>query len=277
MVDREPVATSADPIAMVLGLGLLLERLGLPGELAASRRLLKRSEVLGEAGRAAQMAAGQRRAEATRELLAGDGEVDTEALAVVVRETDVWLAFTPGDPKPAPAMGVLMDAARMARGHAGAMLTASAPGIYPKLQRVAAETVAATAALPKLPAAIWSAPDPALVAVREGHAETLKQMWVLSDRYDDCHRAGRICRQTGGLGAQTLLDAAPDAIGFALANWQKAAAEMDELRQVRPPLRLRFMIDRGWEPGLWLAADLQRAEAARQKRKPGVLAGLLGR
>ncbi len=175
MVDREPVATSADPIAMVLGLGLLLERLGLPGELAASRRLLKRSEVLGEAGRAAQMAAGQRRAEATRELLAGDGEVDTEALAVVVRETDVWLAFTPGDPKPAPAMGVLMDAARMARGHAGAMLTASAPGIYPKLQRVAAETVAATAALPKLPAAIWSAPDPALVAVREGHAETLSR------------------------------------------------------------------------------------------------------
>jgi hypothetical protein len=273
MASPTPGPVRADPVGQVRALFSLCEKLGLRDELAASRRLLARGEELGAAARAAQARARERYRQ-TVESLFTQQDIDTDAIAQVLVETAPWLDANLQGPAPYASSGMttMMEAAKQTHGRAGAMLQADAPGIYAKLQKVAAGAVAATAALPELPRSVWSSPQPAAVAVREGHGETMKRLWEESDRFDTCHQAGRICRSSGGLGTQAMLDNAPEPLGFTVRNWQKAGGELQDFKLIRAPLRLRWMVDRGWEPGLWLRDDLRQAE---QQRRGSRLRALL--
>ena len=60
-------------------------------------------------------------------------------------------------------------------------------------------------------------------------------------------------------------------LGYAYRQWPKAIEGEQELRRLHPALRLRYAIDHGWQPGLYLAEDLVLPEPPPQGRR-GVFA-----
>jgi hypothetical protein len=256
-----------DPAGQVSVLATMCAELGIHGVLKGSQLRLKRSQELGTEALAEQAAQLRRWAVARDARMRGD--LDAAGFAAAWREAQPWLnPAGPGGPA-APLMSANVELGREARGRAGAMLAAEASGIYNRLQRVAAEAVAATGALPKLPKQVWGSQQPDMVAVREGAGDIMRDLWRWSDRFDKVHEAARICRASGGLGAQAqLLDGAPEPLAFTCRNWPKAAAEVHELKPIRPPLKLRWMIDRGWQPGLWARDDLAGVEQEQRRPTP---------
>lgn len=118
----------------------------------------------------------------------------------------------------------------------------------------------------------WSSPDPASQAAMDGYEASWAVMVREQDRFALVHQLGQVIRSMGGLGASALLpDGAPD-WGYAYRQWPKAIEGERELKRLRPALRLRYAVDHGWEPGLWLAADLVRPEPQVARRG---LVGLL--
>jgi hypothetical protein len=63
-------------------------------------------------------------------------------------------------------------------------------------------------------------------------------------------------------------------LGYAYRQWPKAIEGEQELRRLHPALRLRYAIDHGWQPGLYLAEDLVLPEPPPQGRR-GVFAFLV--
>jgi hypothetical protein len=56
-------------------------------------------------------------------------------------------------------------------------------------------------------------------------------------------------------------------LGVCLRQWPKAIEGEQELRLLHPALRLRYAIDHGWRPGLYLAEDLVLSEPPPQGRR----------
>jgi hypothetical protein len=271
MAERRTGPQHVDSVGQIQALVQLCEKLGLPDELAASRRLLDRSEQLGADARSAKADAQKRFQQAYRRLVSG--ELDAAAFGLELVPLLPWLDGEPDmanmKPNPALAAAVVTNAARERRSSAVQMLAAEAPGIHAKLRSIAEETVVATGEVaPGLPRAAWSAPDPSAVVAREGQAAVLRVLWELSARFDDMHAAARICRDSGGLGAEAMLPTAPEPLGFTVLNYRKALEDMPKFKAVKPPLKLAWMVREGWRPGLWTASDHRQAE---QQPEPSLL------
>ena len=56
-------------------------------------------------------------------------------------------------------------------------------------------------------------------------------------------------------------------LGVCLRQWPKAIEGEQELRRLYPAPRLRYAIDHGWQPGLYLAEDLVLSEPPPQARR----------
>ena len=93
--------------------------------------------------------------------------------------------------------------------------------------------------------------------MKAGLETTWATLQRAQDRFFLVHQLGGLIRSMGSLGASALLpDGAPDAFGFAYRQWAKAMEGEQERKRLHPTLHLCYAIDRGWEPGLWLAEDL---------------------
>ena len=268
----DPVTTDAgQQVRMAIA---LCDRLDLADALTASRRFLERERQLGEAIRRAQTTARQQHGEAMRALVMGDGPVDADVVVAVLADTDPWLNVEAspldGSAFPAPAVALLREAQRTARGHAYAVAAADSSGLYQRLQRVAAESVSIVARQPGVSRRTWGSPDPARQAMLDGYEVAWGVMTREQERFSLLHQLGSVLRGMGGLGASALLPGGAPAWGYAYRQWAKAMEGEQELKRLHPTLRLRFAIDHDWQPGLYLRDDLVIPEPEQGRR------GLLG-
>jgi hypothetical protein len=267
--------SSVDAQALVRGLAGVLAGLGLPDALAGSRRLLERADQLAAASWEAQRVAASTRAAALDGLVRGRGEVDLAELTDAVGQVSPWLTVDGAGAHEGPLVWTLALAARTCRAHAQQVLAAESGGVYARLQRLAAEVVAEVAALAPIDSQTWASPAPAARLIRAGREADWTTLLRTSDRFSEIHRAAKVLRGTGGLGAQALPPAgAIEPVCWELRNWREAQNRLPELRRIQPALRLLHCIRERWEPGLWTRDDLDRpAEAP----KRGLLAALTGR
>jgi hypothetical protein len=93
--------------------------------------------------------------------------------------------------------------------------------------------------------------------MREGQEAVWATLVRAQDRFALVHQLAAVVREMGGLGAHALLQTAP-IWGYVYRQWGKV--DEQELRRMHPALRLRYAVDHGWEPGLWLAEDLVQPE-----------------
>jgi hypothetical protein len=272
----EPVRVSrwdrGDGEGAIVSLVKALDDAGLPGELARSRELLDQAERLGEAARAAKMAAVERLARADEALAA------TADMATYGQELGAVGPYLDDD---AAAMVGAMRQVHRTRANAVQTAMAEASGIYQRLQVVAREVVGHTAALPSLPRQAWAASSTAAAsqaAIEAGYGRSWEDLVLLGVRWDSIHAAAALVRETGALSAQLMFPAGcPTAIGVMFLNWEPAVEAVRELRHLPGPLRIRGAVDRDLKPGLYLRDDHERAAAEKPKRPLEVLAGWVGR
>jgi hypothetical protein len=235
-----------------------------PKVFAASRRLLARAEELDEQVRRGRVEATHQREQLQRDLMAEP--VDPARLLEVLASTTPWRITRPGDPESAPAVAFVAEVVRATRGQAAAAAQAESTGLYRRLQLEAAGVVEATKAAGKLPGKLWNTPDPTHEAMREGVEATWAKLSRAQDRFALIHQLAALLRSMGAFGAQALLPGGAPAWGFAYRQWAKAIEGEQELRHLHPALRLRYAVDHGWEPGLWLADDLVVPEPTTARR-----------
>jgi hypothetical protein len=262
-----------DGAAAIRALDGALVKAGLPGRLVPALRLLDRAEALASSARVAKEQAAARMEQATKALLA-DGPVDAPAYTRVILEAGPWL-----DDQAAGMVGV-MQASQRVQANATQTAFALVPAVYRELQGVCAEVVAEVAAVPTLPAGVWSAATSGLAstaAIRAGREEAWAQLVRLGIRWDDIHAAAELLRESGMLAGELLFPAGcPERLGTLFLNWQPALeGGLEQVRRLPAPLRVRAAVDRSWKPGLWLKADHDRERAAAAPR-PGLLARLVG-
>jgi hypothetical protein len=126
------------------------------------------------------------------------------------------------------------------------------------LQELATKVVARTASLPALPQRVWTAREQAgTVAIQAGHELEWARLVGEATRFEKIHQAAAILRQSGGLPVMVFPDGCPTGLGVLYLNWRPVLDGIAELKQHVGPLRLRFAVDRGWRPGLWVPADHQ--------------------
>jgi hypothetical protein len=238
----------AQRVAVVVG---LFERLGHPQVLRASREALARADELAVADRSGRAAATQRLHAAHAELLAGRLEVDGYVAAVMAAQA--WMDSENGV---APATAMLTLAQRDLHARAASLIPAETPALYRLAQQECSSAVDKTRALPPLPQPVWSAADPAAVAPELGAEQILLELGREQARFALCHEIGSVLRRAGGLGAQQLPGAVPESHGFAFRQWWLAVEGEEEIRRLRPALRLRWACDKGWGPALLQAADV---------------------
>jgi hypothetical protein len=270
LVSAAPATNAGDPATRVRVLSALLEELGITGALTASRRLLDREVELSAQAREAKLQATRRWAEHRERLFRG--EVGAQETAQVLIEVGPWLDNGPDGKGAAVGMTAMVEVAREARVRAGAMLEGEADPIYHRLQELAGQVVARTAALPALPKQVWAAGDQAsTVAIQAGHDLAWAQLVGEATRFDKIHRAAAILRQSGGLPVMVFPRGCPDGLGHVYRNWEPALEGLAELKRHPGPLRLRFAVERQWRPGLWLPSDHETREVERPRRPFGWL------
>jgi hypothetical protein len=260
-----------------------LDRAGLPGQLQASLRLLDQAEALGDLARRGKDAARERLDQATTALVAG-GPVDVDAYAATLVETSAWLDDTDVQAgRAAAAMAGLMNAVQRTNANAVQVAMAEASGIYQRLQGICADVVAEIAAVPPLPARVWSAATSGQAgeaAIQAGHELGWSTLVKAGGRFDSVHAAGALLRETGGFAAElNFPGGCPTRIGVMFLNWEAAAQDLAQVQRLPGPLRVKAAADRQWAPGLYLASDHVRAAAEAPKKRglAAVAAGWVGR
>jgi hypothetical protein len=240
----------------------LADNLGLGDVFTAARRLLKRSHDLGQQGREAQARAQVQRGQLLARLIDQTGPLDPAEVLEVLADTGPWITTITGAEGvvigAAPAMDLVMEAARNCRGRAAQAVLAESPGLYTRLQRLAGECVQITVAQPEPPSSVWGGGTGAAQrAMVGGYERAWGELARAADRFGRIHELGGYLRRMGALGQQAQLDLG-EPWGWTYLEWEKAAASEHELRSVPPVLRLRYAAAHGWQPGLWLRADHER-------------------
>jgi hypothetical protein len=159
----------------------------------------------------------------------------------------------------------VMQACHQVRGNATATTFAMAPGLHAELAEVCREIVAECAAVPTLPAAIWSATsggEASTLAVRANREADWAKLTRCGDKWDSVHEAAALLRETGVFQGE-LLFAGPTSICVQFRNWPAALDGLPAVRRLPGPLRLRAAVDRDWLPGLYLASDAAVEEKPR--------------
>lgn len=247
-----PKRWDGDRGASIRALVGALDRAGLPDQLQASLRLLDRATELSEAARQAKTAAAERLARANVQLTS-DGPIDVEAYGRVLAEVAVWV-----DENSAAPVGV-MAAVERVRANAAAIAAAESTGTYRRLQDIAHEVVTRAGNAPALPKSVWAASGTAkasTAAIQGGAGRVWEDLVLCATKFQAVHEAGLLLRETDGFPMQLWPAGAPEGVAVVWRNWRAALLQHEELRHMPGPLRLRAAIDRGLEPGLWLASDL---------------------
>jgi hypothetical protein len=131
-----------------------------------------------------------------------------------------------------------------------------------------------------LPRECWTATSSgqaSTLAIRAGLESAWSSLVRLGDRWDTIHAAALLLRETGVFQQDLMYpDGCPTDLGLLFLNWQPAVEQLPQVRRLPPPLRVRGAHDRGFRPGLYLAADhvADRARAAEPRRS--LLARLAG-
>jgi hypothetical protein len=271
VAEQLAVTDAAQQVRLLLGFA---ERLELPRAFLRSQELMERSEHLGQVVRDGQVKARQVQAEGMRRLVQGPAPIALSDVTSIVHEVDCWLDADVSAGRVARAVDLAMAAARMARGQAFRAAVAESSGFYAKLQKLAAATVAETAALPALPRQLLSTPDPAGLMIRSGRGGDWAVMVMGQERFELIAEAGKAVRALGGLGAQGLLNGPPH-LAFNYKRWDRAMAGRDEWLRLEPGLRLRYAIDHKWEPGLWLSSDVPERPVVSEPPRRGMLEFLI--
>jgi len=267
------------PSAIINRLTTRLEAVGLPDELAASRRLVARAEKVREAVRDGQAAA-RERLEAARARLLGAEVVDSAEFATVLMETGPWLDADIPNGRGAVAVSGLMQIASELDGRSLAMVNAEASGAFGHLQTKAAELAAEIKGAPRLPDKVWSAPkdQAGKIAIESNCELTWATLTRATAKWLNILEVAYLLLDSGGLGAvQVYPNGCPADVGLRYLNWVPVdAGGGQELRRLPDELQLRGAIDRGYQPGIWLPADHVRAAAEVPEPKRGPLQLLAG-
>jgi hypothetical protein len=104
------------------------------------------------------------------------------------------------------------------------------------------------------------------VAIRQGREGDWAALTRCGDKWDACHAAAGLLRETGVFQAE-LNFASPSSIAVQFPDAAAGFGGLDAVRRLPGPLRLRASIDKGWRPGLYLASDAA-AEEAPESRVP---------
>jgi hypothetical protein len=251
-------SAGTDPAGRVTVLHGLFSRLGHPDVLSRSRADLQRADELGLESRQRVGQARARWSEADAAFLAGTTTI--EEYDAALQQAERWFDPDPaglGDGGVAPAVAALNRKQRDLNARAATLLPAESPGLYQLAQREARAAVEATAAAGKLPASCWGSPDPAAVAMEHGAEQVFVELQRQQQKFALCHQIGGLLRRVGGLGASAMLPGGvPEVHGFAFRRWDLAMEGDRALRLLKPALRLRYSLDHGWLPGLYLAGDI---------------------
>jgi hypothetical protein len=251
-VDAGGQATHAIALADNLGLDVF----------RPARRLLKRSDELGQQVREAQARAQVQRGQLLQRLIGGAGPVDQGEVVSLIGDTGPWITTITGAEGvvigAAPAVDLVMEAARNCRGRAAQAVLAESGAVYARLQQDAAECVQITVAQPEPPSSVWGGGTGAAQrAMVGGYERAWGELARAADRFGRIHELGSYLRRMGALGQQAQLDLG-EPWGWTYLEWERAAGGEVELRSVPPVLRLRYAAAHGWLPGLWLRADHER-------------------
>jgi hypothetical protein len=266
----------SEPASRVRVLYGWLAELGMATALSASRTLLERADQLEAEARAGVTASQARYDAAYKGVVAGT--VTPAELARTLAAEAPWLDADVAGGRAAVAMVALQQAGQDMRAQAAALLEGEGSGLYGRLQAIARDVVREVAALPPLAPAVWSAAtDPGTAAVRAGQGETWADLLRAADKFSKVHQAGALLRRFGGLGAQAMPPGAAPDLAFLYRAWWVALERLDEVRRLKPPLRLPFGVREGLQPGLWLASELQGDVPDEPEPGRGLLDRLRGR
>ena len=238
-----------NPEGAIHSLDDALAKAGLPGELSPALKVLERVGQLIDAGRAERDRAHAKLEEATRALVAPDGEIDLDAYAAVLRECEPWIS---DDAAGSTGVG---DAARQVRVRAVMTVFGMASGLHQKLRNRCRDVVAVIAGIPDPPADVSQAQTVAAAStlmIRHGREQDWAKFVRLNDQWLAIHAAGRLLRESGQFESELHFNGAPTELGLMYLNWEGAVGK-EELRQLPGPFHVRRAHDLGWKPGFVVA------------------------
>jgi hypothetical protein len=243
--------------------------------LASAEALAARASQLRSEAFAASQTAGQRRQSALATLGRDQAASLAEAVAQWAAQGP-WLDALPGQSP--PALDVAEQGARLLEGGIVSQIAGRASQIFVLVQRKAAELVDEVAALPKFADRVWIGGDPSAALAR---IPEHRSSWGVLESADldflRCHEVADSVRDFIGYNADRLPDGAPRLALWA-RNW-RAALHDETYPKLRHPLRLRYAIEKNFQPGLWRPDDIKTLPADRtfggRLRNTGSAVGIL--
>ena len=231
----------------------LLDQLDVPETLADVSGLLAREGEINGLGARMQASAQQRVRDARQAALtADDPEAALEDLGYALTAVEQWTPAGPG--RDSLLMGEARTLAKAAVQRAVMVTSGRGDATYRVLQDLAAESVRVVSEAP-LPDKVWSTAEPAAAVVSSPDPGSWTAMMLHTDRLRKIHEAAVMVRAIGGVQTE-LPGAAPASLAWLYRNWQAAETGFESLRRIARPLRLRWAVEQGWDPGLWRADQI---------------------
>jgi hypothetical protein len=224
----------------------------LAGVLAEVRKWTARAEELTRQWRKLQAAA-QGRAADVRARLVDDPAAAAELVEARAAAADVEAAKED-----------FRKARRAAQQRAYGVYTAAADQIFRTLQDKCGEYVRRVAAVPELPPQVWGATNPEKTMVEAGRIEDWGVLVEGQVMWSRLHEVADLLRPQVGAESFRMATGAPR-MALRFRNWELAASDGQQgpYRRLKPPLRLRYAIENGWDPGIWRPADVDNRPAKR--------------
>jgi hypothetical protein len=219
--------------------------------------LVARASAMRSSAVMASQQASVRRAEAVQRLATDQGATLAEA-ATQWQAQAVWLDTQPPMSRPI-ALQIADDAAKRVEGEIHAQILGHAPRLWDLAQRKAREIVAEVAALPEMPLQLWQVSAPAAEFARwREHRGTFGVLTAAYTDFELCHAIGGLVRDTLGYGYARFPQGSTRAALW-LKNWRKELLDDGIFARQPAALRLRYAIDKGFEPGLWAPSDVEES------------------
>ena len=245
------------PPARLTWLRTALVELSLPTDfLAPAEALVERARALRAEAHTASQQAAARRSAALNTL----GRDSSYALADAIAQWQaqgVWLDITnPGQTRPV-ALEIAETGARAIESNIVGQLLNHAPKLWGMAQKKAAEIVAEVAALPPMPPQLWAASNAAAEFARfSAHKSTYSTMTAAFRDFELCHAIGNLVRDQLGYGYERFPQGSTRAALW-LKRWRKELVDDGTFARQPNALRLRYAIDKGFEPGLNAPSDAE--------------------
>ena len=219
-------------------------------ELAARASAVRRDAAL-----AAQQATARRHAALSR--LGRDSQARLAETVELWQAQGVWLDTQP-DQQRSIGLELAERGARQIEGGISVQILGHAPRLFDVAQRKAAEIVAEVGSLPAMPKDVYQTSDPAgeLARYRE-HRATWGAMLAAYHDFWTCHAIGDLAREQLGYGFPSFPLGAPRTALW-LKNWRIELGD-NEFARIKPQLRIRYAIDKGFGPGLWAPRDVEES------------------